>query len=159
MQRRASTVASAASLGAAAFLLALAGCAQQAPQEPVPPATQETITQVPRETASPVCASADALTDSLNDFRNTLTPEATPEQIRLARDKVKTSYDSLASDLNSIAQNVGEDLRTQVDRLKATVGGISNGAKVSDAIDSLKSNTDAIGSSLNSLESELKCQH
>jgi ABC-type transporter Mla subunit MlaD len=99
------------------------------------------------------------LTDSLNDFRITLTPEATPEQIRLARDKVKTSYDSLASDLNSIAQNVGEDLRTQVDRLKATVGGISNGAKVSDAIDSLKSNTDAIGSSLNSLESELKCQH
>lgn len=150
MQCRPSTTASALALCTAAFVLALAGCA--------PPAPQDTLARTPQETVSAVCASADALAASIDEFRNTLSPEVTIEQIEMARDKVSAAYDVLAAEARDVAQERAGELKTHVEPFQKAVKDVSNGAKVSDAIDSLKSETDAVDSSLGSLANELKCQ-
>ncbi|GAA1496409.1 hypothetical protein [Paeniglutamicibacter kerguelensis] len=165
MQHRLSRTAGPLALAAAALLLALAGCAPQPPAEsasPVPtdmasPVPTEMVSPVPTETVSPVCSSADALAASLDEFHNTLTPDATLEQVGAARDKVVMSYDALVAEVKDVAQERVAELKTQVDRLKATVESVKEGAKVSDAIEELENQADAVDTSLNSLESQLKC--
>jgi uncharacterized lipoprotein YajG len=153
MKRRLSTLA----LGAAAFMLLLAGCTPQAPQETGSQTPPETVSQAPLETVSPVCAAVDNLDSSLEEFRNTVTPEVTAEELRAARDKVKISFDALAAEAQDLARDQLKELNAEIDRFQAAVEDVSNGATVQDATDALRNETDAVDASLNDLQSELTC--
>ena len=153
MKRRLSTLA----LSTAAFMLLLTGCTPQTPQETVSQTPQETVSQPPQETVSPVCAAVDNLDSSLEEFRNTLTPEVTAEELRLARDKVGVAFDVLAVELQDIARDQLKELNAEIDRFQAAVEDVSNGATIQDATDSLRDEADGVEAPLNDLESELTC--
>ncbi len=141
MPRRPPTTTVVTVLGTAALPLSTVGCAPESPQENV----------------SQACASADPVAASLEEFRNTLTPDATIEQLRTARDKARTSSDDFMAEVQDVARDRGDELDSDVDAFQAAVDDVPNDTRVPDALDSLRNESDSVDTSLSGLKSELNC--
>ncbi len=133
--------AGALTLGASMMLLALAGCSSPSPQE----------------NTTQACAAADTFAASLEEFRATLTPEATAEQLRSARAKVEDSYDTLVEEAGDVAEDRREELETTVRAFRDAVDEVPDDTKVPDAIDSLRGEANDVDNALTNFESELQC--
>ena len=136
-----STFLGATVLGAAAIGLALSGCAPTSPQENV----------------SQACTAARSLSTALVEFRNALTPEATIDELRSARDKVADAYDSLVPEVEDVAQDRVDELDSNLREFRSAVDSVPDDAKVPVAVDSLRNEANDVGAAVDSLESELKC--
>lgn len=128
-------------LGASMVLLALSGCSNPSPQE----------------NTTQACAAADTFAASLDDFRATLTPDASTEQLRSARDKVEDSYGTLMEEADDVAEDRREELDTTVRDFRAAVDEVPNDTKVPDAIDSLRGEANDVGTALAGLKDNLQC--
>jgi hypothetical protein len=133
-------------LGAA--LVLLAGCTTSSP-----PAS----TSSPTPTVSPACAAADAFAQALTNFKDTLKPGTTLEQVGSARDQVVKTYDELVSATGSAAQTRVDAVRSAQEKFAAAVNDIPDDATLTSAIDSLRDEAANVQAALSDLASEVRC--
>jgi hypothetical protein len=152
-------------IGAATLLLAVAGCTGGTPQESTPPPESATTQQgtptpespTPTDKVSQACASADSFAEALADFRATLKPESTIEQISLARDRVSTSFDALVTDARDLARDRVAEVQASVSQLRAAIDAIPDDSGVPAAIASLRDETEDVRAALQDLRNDMTC--
>jgi ElaB/YqjD/DUF883 family membrane-anchored ribosome-binding protein len=128
-------------LGASMMVLGLAGCSNPTPQENV----------------SQACEAAGAFGTTLQEVRSSLTPEATVEELRDARNRVSDSYEDLLKEAGDVAEDRLEELDTNVDGFRDAVDEIEDDTKVPDAVDSLRNEASDVETAVDGLRSELNC--
>jgi hypothetical protein len=134
------------SVGTAAVALAVAALALNACS---PPSPQENVSQA--------CAAAESLAASVEQFRSTLSADATIEQVRSARDDVVASYDALVAEAQDVAQDRKDELETNVEEFQSAVDDVPDDTKLPDAVESLRNESADVGTALDGLEAELQC--
>src|SRR6476620_8537271 len=90
---------------ATAFVL-LTGCSPTSPPAATPSPTAAISS--PPASVSEICAAADAHAGALANFKATLKPDATIEQVRAAQDQVSKTYEELAKASENLAQQRAE---------------------------------------------------
>jgi len=133
-------------VGTAAVALAVASLALNACS---PPSPQENVSQA--------CAAAESLAASVEQFRSTLSADATIEQVRSARDDVVASYDALVAEAQDVAQDRKDELETNVEEFQSAVDDVPDDTKLPDAVESLRNESADVGTALDGLEAELQC--
>jgi hypothetical protein len=164
MRGKNSSVAGVVAIGAAT-LLAVAACTGGTPQESTPTpesaavqeATPTPESSAPTDEVSQACASADRLADALVDFRATLKPEATLEQIGSAGDKVNASFEALVTDARDLAQDRVAEVNASVRELRAAIDAVPDDSAVPEAIVSLRDEAEDVRSELQDLQSDISC--
>jgi hypothetical protein len=164
MRGKNSSVAGVVAIGAATLLLVVA-CTGGTPQESTP--TPESVTAqestptpgspTPTDEVSQACASADSFADALVDFRATLKPEATLEQIRSAGEKVYASFDALVTDARDLAQDRVAEVNASVSELRAAIDAVPDDSAVPEAIVSLRDETEEVRAALQGLQRDITC--
>jgi len=135
-------IAASLAFGAAAALLA--GCSSPSPEE-----QKEDVTEA--------CAASAAFGVALKSFQDSLTADATIEQIKDAREQVQSSYTTLVDEAKDVAQDRMADLETATDELNAAVDAVPDDATVQDALDSLKNEAADVVNARNNLDNSLNC--
>ena len=133
-------------LGAA--LVLLAGCSM-----PSPPAA----TSSPQPTVAPVCAAADAFAEALTNFKDSLKPGVTVEQVRASRDQVAKTYDELVSAAGSAAQARVDAVKTAQEKFAAAVNDVPDDATLTEAAASLRDEAANVQAALSDLATEVQC--
>ncbi|CAH0281794.1 MULTISPECIES: hypothetical protein [unclassified Arthrobacter] len=134
-------------LGAAIGLLA--GCSTTSPS--TSPATSQT------PSVSPVCAAADAFSASLTNFKDTLRPGATVEQIQSARDQVRKTYDDLVQSAGDAAKDRVDAVKTAQQKFTAAVNAVPDTATLSQAVNSLRDEAANVQAAVSDLSNDVKC--
>ena len=132
-------IAGSIAFGAAAALIA--GCGSPTPQENV----------------SQACAASEAFGAALKTFQETLTADATVEEVQAAREGVRGTYETLVNETQDVAQDRMAELGTATDELNAAVDAVPSDAALSDALGSLKNEAADVVNARNDLDNELKC--
>jgi hypothetical protein len=130
-------------IGTAAFGLALgmlAGCSAS-----------------PEENVSKACAASDAFAAALQNFRQTLTPDASIDEIRAAREEVSNTYNDLKGAAANVAKDRTDELASATDEFKAAVDAVPDDATVPQAVDSLKNEAAKVDTARQGVASELNC--
>jgi hypothetical protein len=165
MKGKKSSAAGVVAIGAATLSLAMAACTGGTPQESTPPPESMTAQEstptpqssTPTDQVSQACASADRFADAVSEFRATLKPEASLEQIRLARDRVNASFDALVTDARDLAQDRVAEVNASVNDLRAAIDAIPDDSAVPEAIVSLRDETAEVRAALQGLQSDISC--
>lgn len=165
MKGRTSSAAGVVAIGAATVLLAVAGCTGGAPQESTPPpqsTTAQEATPTPESPAptgevSQACASADRFAEALVEFRATLEPEATLEQIGSAGERVNASFDALVADARDLAQDRVAEVNASVSELRAAIDAVPDDSAVPEAIVSLRDEAEDVRAALQDLQRDMTC--
>ncbi|HRO30993.1 MULTISPECIES: hypothetical protein [Micrococcaceae] len=139
--RRPGSTAAAMALGTSMMMIGLAGCSSPTPQENV----------------SQACEAADAFGTALQEVRSSLTPEATVDELRTARNQLADSYEDLLKESGDVAEDRLEELDTNVDGFRDAVDEIDDDTKVPDAVDSLRNEANDVETAMDNLRSELNC--
>jgi cytochrome c556 len=134
-------------LGAAIGLLA--GCSTTSPS--TSPATSQT------KSVSPVCAASDAFSASLTNFKDTLKPGATVEQIQSARDQVKKAYDDLLNAAGDAAKERVDAVKAAQQKFASAVNAVPDSATLSQAVNSLRDEAANVQAAVSDLSNEVKC--
>jgi hypothetical protein len=176
MRGKNSSVAGVVAIGAAT-LLAVAACTGGTPQESTPmpestavqeatptpeSTTAQEATPTPESSAatdevSQACASAESFADALVDFRATLKPEATLEQIGSAGDEVNASFDALVTDARDLAEDRVAEVNASVRELRAAIDAVPDDSAVPEAIVSLRDEAEDVRAELQDLQSDISC--
>lgn len=141
MKTRSSGPVAALALGASITMIGLAGCAGPSPQENV----------------SQACTAAEAFGSALQEVRSSLTPEATVEELRSARQQLSDAYDDLRKEAGDVAEDRLQVVEDNVDEFNNAVDEIPDDAKVPDAVDSLRNEAGDVDTAVTDLRSELNC--
>ena len=134
-------------LGAAIALLA--GCSTTSPS--TSPATSQT------KSVSPVCAASNAFSASLTNFKDTLKPGVTVEQIQSAREQVKKAYDDLLNATGDAAKERVDAVKTAQQKFSAAVNSVPDTATLSQAVNSLRDEAANVQAAVSDLSNEAKC--
>lgn len=145
MSRPQSVLARMVTLGAAMALLA--GCSS----------TGAGPSPSPTPSVSPVCAAADAYESALTNFKDTLKPGATVDQIRTARDQVVKAFDDMVSAAGDAAKGRVDAVKTAEQKFASAVKAVPNDATLTQAIDSLRDEAANVQGAVSDLTSEVKC--
>jgi len=135
-------------LGAALALLA--GCSTPNTSTPNASASQT-------KSVSPACAAASALSASLTNFKDTLKPSSTVEQIQSARDQVRTAYDNFVTAAADAAKDRADAVKAAEEKFVAAVNAVPNDATVSQAVNSLRDEAANVQAAVSDLMNEVKC--
>ena len=146
MSKPQSVLARMIALGAAAGLLA--GCSTTGPSSP---STSQTTT------VSAVCAAADALSAALTNFKDTLKPGATVQQIQAAREQVRKAYDDLANAAGDAAKDRVDAVKAAQQKFTAAVNSVPDDATLTQAINSLRDEAANVQSAVSDLANDTKC--
>jgi methyl-accepting chemotaxis protein len=140
-------------LGAAVALLT--GCSPSSP----PAATLSPTATISSPPASmlPVCAAADAHAAALKNFKDTLKPDATIEQVRAAQDQVSKTYEELATASENLAQQRAEAVKAAEAKFNAAVAAVPDTATLKQAADSLRDEASNVEAAVRDLRTEVKC--
>ncbi|HRO29798.1 MULTISPECIES: hypothetical protein [Micrococcaceae] len=165
MHFKSSSATGVVAIGATTLLLAVAACTGGGPQESTPAPASSTAQEStpapespdPSEGVSQACASADRFADALVEFRATLKPESSLEQIRMAREKVTASFDALVRDARDLAQDRVAELEASVSELRAAVAAVPDDSAVPEAIVSLRDEADDVRAALQNLRRDITC--
>jgi ElaB/YqjD/DUF883 family membrane-anchored ribosome-binding protein len=133
--------AAALALGASMMVLGLAGCSNPTPQENV----------------SQACEAASTFSTTLQEVRSSLTPEATVDELRDARNKVSDSYENLLKETGDVAEDRMKEVDENVDGFRDAVDQVDKDTQVTDAVDSLRNEASDVETAVDNLRSELKC--
>jgi hypothetical protein len=134
-------------LGAAIALLA--GCSTTSPS--TSPATSQT------KSVSPVCAASDAFSASLTNFKDTLKPGVTVEQIQSARDQVRKAYDDLLNAAGDAAKARVDAVKSAQQKFAAAVSAVPDTATLSQAVNSLRDEAANVQAALSDLSNDVEC--
>jgi ElaB/YqjD/DUF883 family membrane-anchored ribosome-binding protein len=135
------STAAAMALGTSMMVLGMAGCSSPSPQENV----------------SQACEAASAFGTTLQEVRSSLTPDATVEELRDARNRVSDSYEDLLKEAGDVAEDRMEELDNNVDGFRDAVDQIDDDTKVPDAVDSLRNEASDVETAVDNLRTELNC--
>jgi ElaB/YqjD/DUF883 family membrane-anchored ribosome-binding protein len=135
------SITAALALGTSMMALGLAGCSSPSPQENV----------------SQACEAASAFGTTVQEVRSSLTPEATVDELRDARNRVSDSYEDLLKEAGDVAEDRLEELDNNVDGFRDAVDQVEGDTTVPDAVDSLRNEASDVETAINNLRSELNC--
>lgn len=111
----------------------------------------------PEENVSQACEASEAYAADLQKFEDVLTPEATVEQIRTARDEVSSSHDDLVEESQDVAEDRVAALESAKEDFLEAVDELPDEATVPEAAEDLQDDVDAVKSARSSVASELSC--
>ncbi|SDK80732.1 hypothetical protein SAMN04487916_103131 [Arthrobacter sp. ov407] len=111
----------------------------------------------PQENVSQACAAADAYAAALTNFKDTLTPSATVEQVQTARDQVTKTYDEMIKQSQDVAKDRADAVKTAQQNLESAVKDVPNDATLKQAANSLRDDTVKLQAAASDLRSQLKC--
>ena len=111
----------------------------------------------PEENVAKACGASDAFAAALQNFRETLTPDATIEEIRSAREEVSNTYNDLKGATANVAKDRTDALASAADEFKAAVDAVPDDATVPQAVDSLKNEAAKVDTARQGVASELNC--
>jgi recombinational DNA repair ATPase RecF len=106
---------------------------------------------------SQVCAAADAHAAALKNFKDTLKPDATVEQVHVAQDQVTATYEDLAKASENLAQQRAEAVKAAEAKFNAAVAAVPNDATLTQAADSLRDEASSVEAAVRDLRTEVKC--
>ncbi len=130
-------------LGAAIGLLA--GCSTTSPS----------TSQTP--SVSPVCATSAAFSASLTNFKDTLKPGVTVEQIQEARDQVKKTYDELLNAAGDAAKERVDAVKSAQQQFASAVNAVPDTATLTQAVNSLRDEAANVQAAISDLSNDVKC--
>ena len=125
-------------LGAAVALLA--GCA---------PTPQENVNQA--------CASISAYGTALTNFKDTLKPSATVDQVKTARAEVDKTYQEMIKQTQDVAKDRVDAVKTADQNLDKAVKDVPNDATLAQAAASLRDEAVKAQAAVSDVRSQLKC--
>ncbi|NUL44355.1 hypothetical protein F7P69_04000 [Cellulosimicrobium funkei] len=111
----------------------------------------------PEENVSTACEASDAYAAALQSFKDTLSPEATVEEVRAARDEVRTTHDDLVEAAEEVAEDRLEDLDSAEDGLHEAVEDLPDDVTMADATGDLESQASEVETARNAVAEELSC--
>ena len=153
MSRTHAILVGAVALGTAVALLT--GCSPTSP----PAATSSPAVTVlsPPASMSEVCGAVDAHAAALKNFKDTLKPDATVEQVRAAQDQVSKTYEDLAKATENLAQQRAEAVKAAEAKFNAAVAAVPDNATLTQATDSLRDEASNVEAAIRDLRTEVKC--
>lgn len=131
----------------AAAIALLAGCS----------GTGTSASPSPTPSVSPVCAAASAYESALTNFKDTLKPSSTIEQVQTARDQVVKAFDNMVSAAGDAAKDRVDAVKTAEQKFAAAVKAVPDSATLTQAIDSLRVEAANVQGAVADLTSEVKC--
>jgi hypothetical protein len=140
-------------LGTAVALLT--GCSPTSP--PASTSSPTAAISSPPASVSQVCAAADAHAAALKNFKDTLKPDATVEQVHVAQDQVTATYEDLAKASENLAQQRAEAVKAAEAKFNAAVAAVPNDATLTQAADSLRDEASSVEAAVRDLRTEVKC--
>jgi methyl-accepting chemotaxis protein len=143
------------SIALATAVVLLTECSPTSP----PAATSSPTAAIssPPASVSEVCAAADAHAAALANFKATLKPDATIEQVHSARDQVTATYEDLAKASENLAQQRAEAVKAAEAKFNAAVAAVPNDATLAQATDSLRDEASNVEAAIRDLRTEVKC--
>lgn len=148
MSRSHPVFAGMAALAAAAALLA--GCSSPGPGTAASSARVE-------ENVSQVCAAAGAFAAALTNFKQTLKPGATVEQVDSARDQVAKTYNDLIRESQDVARDEVNAVQAAEDEFDRAVRAIPDDATLTQVAASLRDEAAKVQAALSDLRTSAKC--
>ena len=111
----------------------------------------------PTPSVSPVCAAAATYESALTNFKDTLKPGVTVDQVRTARDQVVKTFEEMVSAAGDTAKERVDAVKTAEQKFASAVKAIPNDATLTQAIDSLRDEAANVQGAISDLTSEVKC--
>ena len=111
----------------------------------------------PQENVSQACAAAGAYAAALTNFKDTLKPSATVDQVRTARDQVTKTYDEMIKQSQDVAKDRADAVKTAQQNLEKAVKDVPDDATLTQASNSLRDETVKLQAAASDLRSQLKC--
>jgi hypothetical protein len=104
-----------------------------------------------------VCAASDAFSASLTNFKDTLKPGVTVEQIQSARDQVRKAYDDLLNAAGDAAKERVDAVKSAQQKFAAAVNAVPDTATLSQAANSLRDEAANVQAAISDLSNDAKC--
>lgn len=140
----------AGSIAAGAAIALLTGCGPSSPGTSVSSARAQ-------ENVSQACAAASAFAGALTNFKQTLKPGATVEQIDSARDQVSKTYDDLVKASQDVAKDELDAVKTAESKFDAAVRAVPDDATLTQAAASLRDDAANVQAAVSDLQTSTKC--
>ncbi|MDQ0734482.1 hypothetical protein [Arthrobacter agilis] len=144
------------------MIVVLAGCGSsgttEASTSTSSPSSSSSPSSTPEEAgAARLCEAATAFSGAVTGFRDTVTPEATIEELRSARDEVVKTY----REMDRAAMDVAEERMTAVAaaerKLEKAVDDVREQATVPEAVESLRNEASDLQTAVTDLAKEVEC--
>jgi hypothetical protein len=116
----------------------------------------ETVSSPPASTAE-LCAAAEAHAAALANFKTTLKPDATLDQVHAAQAQVTKTYDDLVTARKNLAQERADAVKSAEAKLNAAVNAVPNDTTLTQAADSLRDEASNVEAAIRDLRAEVKC--
>lgn len=104
-----------------------------------------------------LCAASDAFASALTDFKDTLRPDATVEQLRSARDEVVKAYNDLIEASGKVAQERAAAVVAAEEQFVAAVNAVAGQATLPQAVETLRTEAAKVQAAVTDLRSDAKC--
>lgn len=137
-------------IAVAAFLMLLTGCSTSSPGTSVSSARAQ-------ENVSQACAAASAYSAALTNFKQTLKPGATVEQISSARDQVAKTYDDLIRASQDVVRDEVDAVQAAEKSFDRAVRAVPDDATLTQAVGSLRDEAANAQAAVSDLRTAAKC--
>ncbi|BCW66810.1 MAG TPA: hypothetical protein VF885_20795 [Arthrobacter sp.] len=137
-------------IAVAASLALLTGCSTSSPGTSVSSARAQ-------ENVSQACAAASAYSAALTNFKQTLKPGATVEQINSARDQVAKTYDDLIRASQDVARDEVDAVQAAEKNFDRAVKAVPDDATLTQAFGSLRDEAANVQAAVSDLRTAAKC--
>jgi erythromycin esterase-like protein len=111
----------------------------------------------PQENVSQACAAVSAYAAALTNFKDTLKPSATVDQVKTARDQVDKTYQDMIKQTQDVAKDRADAVNTAQQDLDKAVKDVPDDATLTQAAASLRDDTVKLQAAASDLRSQLKC--
>ena len=142
-------------LGAAVALLT--GCSPASPPAATPSPSPTVTVSSPPASTSEVCAAVDAHAAALANFKATLKPDATVEEVRAAQEEVTKTYEDLVKAGENLAQERADAVKAAEAKFNAAVAAVPDDATLTQATNSLRDEASNVEAAIRDLRAEVKC--
>lgn len=140
----------AGSIAAGVAIALLTGCGTSSPGTNVSSARAE-------KNVSQACAAASAFAAALTNFKQTLKPGATIEQIKSAREQVAKTYDDLVKASQDVAKDEMDAVKKADNKFDQAVRAVPNDATLTQAAASLRDDAANVQAAVSDLQTATKC--
>ena len=114
-------------------------------------------TPTPQENEAQVCVATKAYASALTSFKDTLTPTATVEQVRSARDQVVKTHDDLMQASEAVAKDRVDAVKAAEDKFVSAVRDVPDDANLAQARESLREEAANVQAALSDLGTAAQC--
>jgi len=111
----------------------------------------------PQENVSQACAAASAYAAALTNFKDTLKPSATVDQVRSAQEQVAKTHEEMIKQSQDVAKDRTDAVKTAEQNLEKAVKDVPDDATLTQAATSLRDETIKLQAAASDLRSQLKC--